>query len=265
MDFIVQNIEFILTIIGLFIAVIAFFFTKENKVASCLIGLMAIVCLILAAKHIRTWDLVKVPDVSNIPYNEARFILRSHGLIEQPLTGNSSVLPLNDNVIVISQIPIAGSQCKENEVVYLFFSEGNVEETETEREGIYSTIEPLQLAINIENAAFFYDGYHYEYVNPQNLSENYIIDFDTGISGTFSYSRELTAMEIENWMHGGRIYDSDGNEIGYSGNYPAFWSSPDGKFAVQLPKDLQSGEYVYELYQNIDNQVVSDKITFIIQ
>ena len=184
MDFIAQNIEFSLTIIGLFIAVIAFFFTKDNILARCLVGLCAIVCLILAVKYIRTWNLVRVPNVTNLPYNEARVILRSHDLIEQPLTGNSSVLPLDDNVIVIRQVPMAGSQCKENEVVCLFFSEENVEEDETKNEEIYST-EPLQLAINIENVASFYDGYHYEHVNPQNLSENYIIDFDTGISGTF--------------------------------------------------------------------------------
>ena len=273
MDFIIQNIEFILTIIGLIFAVITFFFTKEKKWVSCIIGLLAIACLILVIQYIRTWDYVKVPDVTNIPYSEARIILRSHGFTEYPLTGNNSVLPLDDNAIVIRQIPIAGSQCKENEVINLFFYEGNVsgeaeviDEVEPTRgEIVHNMVDQPLLTISIENVSFFNNGYHYEYVNPQNPSETNIIDFDTGILGTFSYSRELTTEEKENWMHGGKIYDSEGNEIGYNGNYPAFWSSPDGKFAVQFPKGLQPGEYVYELYQDINNQQVSDKINFIIE
>lgn len=273
MDFAIQNIEFILTVIGLTITVISFFFTKEEKGVRRFIALLVGVCLFLTAQYIGTWNYVKVPDVTNIPYNEARVILRSYGFIEHPLIGNHSVLPHDDNAIVIRQIPIAGSQCKENEVINLFFSEENVpgeveviEEVESAREEImYNMADQPLLTISIENIAFFNNGYHYEYANPQNPSETNIIDFDTGISGTFSYSRELTAEEKENWMHGGKIYDSEGNEIGYNGNYPAFWSSPDGKFAVEFPKDLQPGKYVYELYQNINNQQVSDKVTFVVQ
>lgn len=274
MDFIIQNIEFILTIIGLIVAVIAFFFTKEKKGASRFIVLLVVVCLFLTAQYIRTWNYVKVPDVTNIPYNEARVILRSYGFKEHPLGNNSSVLPPDDNAIVISQMPIAGSQCKENEVVKLYFSEKSmsgttediIEESDPARDEImYSTVEQPLLSINIEGVAFFNNGYHYECVNPQNPSESYTGDFDRGIEGTFTYSRELTAEERENWMHGGKIYDSEGNEVGYDGNYPTFWSSPDGKFAVQFPKDFQPGEYVYELYQDINGQQVSDKISFIIQ
>lgn len=266
MNFVIQNIEFILTVIGLAIAVIAFFFTKDKKSASRFIILLVIIVIFLTAQYFRTWDYVKVPNVTGIPYNEARAILRSHRLRERPLTDNNFVFTPDDNAIVIRQQPDGESQCRENEVITLFFLEENKTEAVEEEKGeiIYNKVEQPLLTINIENIAFFNDGYYYEYANPQNPSENFVVDFDRGIEGTFSYSRELTAEEKENWMHGGKIYDSDGQEIGYSGNYPTFWSNPDGKFAVQFPKDLQPGEYTYELYQFINNQQVSDKVTFVI-
>ena len=233
-SFITQNIEFILTIIGLIFAIIAFFFSNKQKAASCVFGLLIIVCLILIVQYVRTWD---------------------------------------DNEITNGLAQDVGSQYKENESDELSVSEEDVtgereiiEEREPAREDlIYKDVNQLSLSINVESVDIFYDGYYYKYVNPQNPSENYIIDFDTGISGTFSYSRELTEEEIENWMHGGRIYDSDGNEVGYSGNYPCFWSNPNGKFAVQFPEGLQQGKYTYELYQCINNQWVSDTVIFTIQ
>lgn len=218
-SFVTQNIEFILTTIGLIFSIFAFFFSKKQKVASCVFGLLIIVCLILTVQYIWTWD---------------------------------------DNEIANGPAPDTGSQYEGTKPVELSGSKGD----DTGEKEI--DVNQLSLSIDVESVEFFYDGY-YKYVNPQNPSENYIIDFDTGISGTFSYSRELTAEEIENWMHGGMIYDSDGNEVGYSGNYPLFWSNPDGKFAVQFPKDLQRGTYTYELYQYINNQRVSDTVTFTIQ
>lgn len=89
---------------------------------------------------------------------------------------------------------------------------------------------------------------------------NYIIDFDTGIFGTFQYSQELTETEQSNWFHGGKLYDIDESEIGVVGNYPSFWSSPDGIFAVDFPDEMKSGAYIYELYQYIGDQYVSDSI-----
>ena len=45
--FITQNIEFILSIISLIIAVISFFFNKERKAIARLIGVLVIVFLFL--------------------------------------------------------------------------------------------------------------------------------------------------------------------------------------------------------------------------
>lgn len=219
-SFVTQNIEFILTTIGLIFSIFAFFFSKKQKVASCVFGLLIIVCLVLIVQYIWTWD---------------------------------------DNEIANGPAPDMGSQYGGTESVEL---SGSEEDAAGEKE---IDVNQLSLSIDVESVEFFYDGYNYEYVNPQDPSDNYIIDFDKGISGTFSYSRELTEEEIENWMHGGMIYDSDGNEVGNSGNYPRFWSNSDGKFAVQFPEGLQRGTYTYELYQYINNQRVSDTVIFTIQ
>lgn len=107
-----------------------------------------------------------------------------------------------------------------------------------------------------------HDNYYYEYPDPINPSNNFIVDFGKGISGTYTYSRILTEEERKNWEHGGKLYDSNGNEIGEEGNWPTFWSNTDGKFAVEFPQNLPPGHYTYEIYHIISGQFVSDRITF---
>lgn len=121
LSFVTQNIEFILAIIGLAIAVIAVFFSNKQKAVGCVIGLLIMVCLILIVQYVRTWDYKEVPNVTQMPYKEARLILHSRGFIERPLMDNNSILIFDDNAIVKRQVPDAGSQYKENELVELFF------------------------------------------------------------------------------------------------------------------------------------------------
>lgn len=108
-------------------------------------------------------------------------------------------------------------------------------------------------------------AYHYEYPDPQNPQINIVIDLEEGMSGTFSYSRPLTAEEEANWYHGGKIYDELGNEVGQDGNWPTFWSNPEGKFAFAFPRNLPAGQYTYELYQYICGQAVSDTVEFTVK
>lgn len=118
------------------------------------------------------------------------------------------------------------------------------------------------LKISINPAIQMHENYYYEYPDPNNPSSNFVINLGKGISGTFSYSRKLTEEERADWSHGGRLYDNNGNEIGQEGNWPSFWSEPDGKFAVEFPQSLPSGHYTYELYQIISGQYVSDQVSF---
>lgn len=89
---------------------------------------------------------------------------------------------------------------------------------------------------------------------------NYMIDFDKDIFSIFQYFQELTETERGNQFHGGKLYDIDEYGIGADGNYSSFWFSPGGIFAVEFSDEMKSGVYVYELYQYIGNQYVSDTI-----
>lgn len=114
------------------------------------------------------------------------------------------------------------------------------------------------LSIIIEDYELFTDGFHYEMPIDEN-SYNFV-DFDRGISGHFSYSRELTEQEYKNWGHGGKILDANGNE----GDIDAvFFSASDGVFAVQLPEYMPKGDYLYLLYQYINDEYYEARISFV--
>lgn len=116
-----------------------------------------------------------------------------------------------------------------------------------------------KLEIYIDNWEFFDDGFYYENPDPD---DPWFISYTKGISGNFHYSRDLTEEEKNSWSHGGNLYDENGNEVGSEGNYPSFWSSPNGQFAIEFPKELPQGNYVFNLYQDIDNKNVSASIQF---
>lgn len=109
------------------------------------------------------------------------------------------------------------------------------------------------------------NGFYYEYPDPDIPNQNIIIDLKKGISGTFKYSRKLTQNEMNNWSNGGHLYDEDRNEIGEEGNYPIFWSNSEGMFAMEFPKDLQPGTYIYELVQSINDKDVIDSIQIVVK
>ncbi len=143
-------------------------------------------------------------------------------------------------------------------------------ETKTEKEGETKTEKDAEtrhseLMIEINSWEFSNNGFYYKYPDPENPDMNIIIDYNPGIFGTFQYSRELTEEELSNWFHGGNLYDIDGNKIGVEGNYPSFWSDPNGMFAVEFPDEMKPGVYTYELYQFIDNQYVSDTISITVE
>ncbi|MBP3855109.1 MAG: PASTA domain-containing protein [Ruminiclostridium sp.] len=116
------------------------------------------------------------------------------------------------------------------------------------------------ISIKISEYQFFDidEGFHYE--EPYG-DGNMIVDFDRGISGHFSYSRELTESELESWRHGGEILDSSGNKIIED---PTFFSTPSGVFAVEFPKNMPSGNYTYVLYHFINDFYCDARINFTI-
>lgn len=130
----------------------------------------------------------------------------------------------------------------------------NTDLSESEESGI------LQLII--DNYEIFEDGYYYEYPDPKDSNTICFIDFDEGIHGQFHYTRALTNSEKANWAHGGNLFDANGNEIAEEGNYPSFWATEDGCFAMEFPQNLPSGNYVYRMHQIIDGKELMAEIEF---
>lgn len=115
-----------------------------------------------------------------------------------------------------------------------------------------------EVDITIDSATVFQDGFHYEFPDPANAERTVLIDFNKGLSGTFHYSRALSAEEIAGMGHGGKLYDENMNEI--SGG--SYWSDTDGHFAMQFPENLSSGIYMYELYQVIGGRFIYSRVKF---
>ena len=192
---------------------------------------------------------VDVPEVTGLPCIEAQSVLRGCYLSEVFFSEEAEALALNNNLKVKRQDPGRGKKLPKYSEVKLFFDDMKASGESHEK-----------LALKITSVEFFSDGYYYKY--PDTGS---IISFDKGISGTFEYSRELDDKEREHWGHGGKLIGPDGKIIESDGKNPAFWSSKNGQFAVELPEDLMPGTYEYVLYQLIDGQYVSDTVSFNIE
>lgn len=250
--------ELLLTVFGLIIGLLAFFFSKRVKNAKFAVLLIGVLCIPLIAVCVWERSTVEIPNVVGLDRNTAMMRLREMGLQENCIAEKDSIL--QDNPTVTYQNPSASSidRYHYGTVVQLCFGENSqdylirLDDTEG--------LEPLTLSIVQSN--FFADGYHYEFPDPKDANSTVIIDFSRGISGTFSYSRALAETEKEKWGHGGTLYDSNGNIVDADGDYPTFWSDPDGLFAVEFPQNLDPGTYTYELYQVINGQYVSDTQTF---
>lgn len=247
--------ELLLTVFGLIIGLLAFFFSKKRKKAKIAVLLIGALCIPLVAVCVWERSTVEIPNVVGLDKNTAMMRLREMGLKEKCIAEKDSTL--QDNPTVTYQRPSASSidRYRYGTVVQLCFGEEFLIGFDDAK-----GLEPLTLSIVQSN--FFTDGYHYEFPDPKDANSTVIIDFSRGISGTFSYSRALTETEKEKWGHGGNLYDSNGNVVDADGDYPAFWSDPDGLFAVELPQNLDPGTYTYELYQVINGQYVSDTQTF---
>lgn len=212
-------------------------------------------------KFIDKREYAEVPNVESLSYENAQLVLRQNGWTELPDMRQGV---LGSDSRVIRQEPEAGLFAARGTQIRLILSNDNFTAPQPEAPNVSAdsnTTEPLSLTITDYALT---DSFHYEEPDPNLPGSNWIIDFQAGISGTFSYSRELTEQEKENWGHGGKLYDSNGNEIGVEGNYPRFWSGMNGMFAVEFPKNMAPGTYTYELYQVIDGQVVSNRIAFTI-
>ncbi len=85
---------------------------------------------------------------------------------------------------------------------------------------------------------------------------------DFGISGTYEYTRELIEEEKLRMSYGSVVYREENEESYVSCQlyYVEF-----GHFAVEFPKEMEKGNYVYEIVQNLDDNDIQIKIYFTIK
>ena len=169
-------------------------------------------------------------------------------------------------IVIPESVSVIGGDAFRNCVnLTIVTKQGSYAEAYAREHGIsvrYMGLEKLTLTIT---EAGCHESFRKEYPDPENPDVTCVIDFGKGISGTFTYSRELTQEELENWWHGGDLCDADGKCLVWGEDYEddlILWSDPSGVFAVQLPQNLKAGTYSYVLYQTINGQNVSDSYTF---
>ncbi len=115
------------------------------------------------------------------------------------------------------------------------------------------------LSFIISDCQYFYDDFYYQIPDSDSFQSYSFVEFKQGISGHFNYSRELTNQEHDNWGHGGKILDKNGIECSVDAS---FYSNSDGIFAVELPENMPKGNYIYILYQFINDEYCEARIPF---
>ena len=271
-----QETSLIMGIVGVVLAILGIIISLLGKRRTDTVKIPVIIfCAVISIGSIlllwnyhsivydQEFQIVNVPNVEQLSYGNAQTIIRVFGLIERPVSAEGQVISAEQ--IVLRQEPAGNTAVPVGSDVILRVgisgsSTPDMPDT-PELPSAPSDGESLLLSIDFVEET---DSYHYEYPDPKNPNTTILIDFERGLSGTFSYSRPLTDVECANWYHGGKIYDENGIEVGSEGNWASFWSYPNGKFAVEFPKDFPAGRYTYELYQDISGQMVSDIIEFVI-
>ena len=123
--------------------------------------------------------------------------------------------------------------------------------------GIQTNTTSSGLSLIVEDCEYFYDGFYHQI--PESATSYSFVEFDKGISGHFSYSRELTIAEYEDWGHGGKILDASGNQYEPDGS---FYATIDGVFAMEFPEGISKGNYTYLLYLYVAGEYCEARIPF---
>lgn len=262
--YLATEIGLAVSIIGLVIALLTIFITVKKKTLVARICTVIVTALLVCLLFVNKSDMenyINVPVVKGMSVEMAEYTLISAGLEDEDIILlNYDTAILDSTAKIKNQIapddPIVpkGTQiileCKSNTYI------GTYGEN-TVIIGSENSPSTDDLSIIIEDYELFTDGFYYEMPIDENSYS--FVDFNKGISGHFSYSRELTEQEYKNWGHGGKILDANGNESDIDA---MFFSTSDGVFAVQLPKYMPKGNYSYLLYQYINDKYYEARISF---
>lgn len=254
--------------------------TRKKNYSVIVISFVLCVFLIVDHSYMEAYTMIP-ENIVNSTYKEATKALEDANLGWNLPTTDTTV---SDAQIITGMDEQEGTIVPKHTTVHLKYDASNPEEPETTDDAnsasdavasvptnsstvnagqesasnIVNSTTATEVDITIDSATVFQDGFHYEFPDPENAERTVLIDFNKGLSGTFHYSRALSAEEIASVGHGGSLYDENMNEI--SGGI--YWSDTDGHFAMQFPEELASGTYIYELYQVIDGQFIYSRIKF---
>lgn len=258
------DIGLAVSIISLAIALISILVTFKNgkyvgSICVCIITTLLVGLLLFNRGDMENYT--KVPNVETMSVELAKHDLIAAGFIgENILVRNDNAAPLDSSAEVQKQSEPAGTIVAKDTIITLDCKSDaymGIYEKNTVISGVESNISASGLSIIIKDYELFTNGFHYEMPIDENSYS--FVDFDRGISGHFSYSRELTEQEYENWSHGGQILDAIGNETNINAS---FFSTSDGVFAVGFPEYMPKGDYVYVLYQFLNDQYCEAQIAF---
>ena len=257
------DIGLAVSIISLVLALITMFITfNKNLVARiCTVIVVALLVCLLFVNKSDMENYINVPIVEGMSVELAEYTLISAGFkYENILFSNYDNTVLDSTSKVKKQDILKGTIVAKGTQIRLECKSDTYIGTYGENTviiGSENSPSTDDLSIIIEDYELFTDGFYYEMPIDENSYS--FVDFDRGISGHFSYSRNLTEQEYKNWGHGGKILDANGNESDIDA---MFFSTSDGVFAVQLPEYMPKGDYLYLLYQYINDKYYEARISF---
>ena len=262
--YLATEIGLIVSIISLAVALFTVLVTFKKKNPTVQICMCIIVVLLVGLLLVNQSDMknyIKVPYVESISVEFARHDLINAGFDRSDISVLNDDAAISDSTAKVQKQSIQGGTivAKGTKITLDCISNlyTGIYEENMVISGVESSTSTDSLSIIIEDYELFTDGFHYEFPIDENSYS--FVDFDRGISGHFSYSRELTEQEYKNWGHGGKILDASGNETDIDAS---FFSTSDGVFAVELPEYMPKGDYVYLLYQFINDAYYEARIDF---
>lgn len=263
------------SIIGVFLAMAALLVvikpgTRIVRVGVCLLS-GAIVVLLVANLFDMKRNYVDIPTVESLDVKLAKSVLIQAGIEPDDILisgyAGVSVSENNSEVKTQSRSGVnrldSGSISIELACIPYEAQINSLDNPDTSGDSQVTFSEPQTnvtasgLSLIINDCQYFYDGFYHQM--PESGLSYSFVEYDQGISGHFSYSRELTDIEYEDWGHGGKILDANGNELDIDAS---FYATTDGVFAVELPKDMPSGTYTYLLYLFVHDEYCEARIPF---
>ena len=270
--YLANETELYVAVIGVLLAILALPILRKNISRSiiriiCFASVLIIAVLVVNRIDMNT-NCVDVPPIEGLGTGDAKLALILSGIEADDIrTVGSASVPISDNNTKVEHQNLKGPQRKINGKINIQLicvpydmtleTENDPTEDKTEASAPPYMNSTGDLSLIIDDYQPFYDGFYHQI--PESESSYSFVEFDQGISGHFSYSRELTDIEYEDWGHGGKILNANGTELDIDAS---FYATTDGVFAVGLPKDMPSGTYTYLLYLFVRDEYCEARIPF---